>query len=379
MNWKKTLLFISTAIGTTTLAFHVINKFIFNASDEHSEEDESNYYNWKFGNIYYKKEGTGSPVLLIHDLNHYSSSMEWDKVIGTLSKEHTVYTIDLLGCGKSDKPAITYTCYLYVQLLTDFIRDIIGEKTDIVATGASASFVTAACQNIADQIDHIILVCPESTHALAKVKIHEVLTRKNRYKRLVFILVLFSLVLLVGILGFGLTKEKEKKVQKTEQFVSSQKVVLVNGGCENMQTNPLKEETDEQMIKAVKDYYTEKKADTEFVEMYDHFKIYTKSGKYKDTYVAFVRYDMKIKDIYTEVPGLGTLYVKKDSQGNYQITQQVKKKEIREYINRIAEHEDVQALMNQTHESYQKAVGSDALLKEALDDLKDAYENSIGN
>lgn len=60
--------------------------------------------------------------------------------------------------------------------------------------------------------------------------------------------------------------------------------------------------------------------------MYDHFKIYTKSGKYKDTYVAFVRYDMKIKDIYTEVPGLGTLYVKKDSQGNYQITQQVKKK-----------------------------------------------------
>ena len=200
-----------------------------------------------------------------------------------------------------------------------------------------------------------------------KVKIHEVLTRKNRYKRLVFILVLFSLVLLVGILGFGLTKEKEKKVQKTEQFVSSQKVVLVNGGCENMQTNPLKEETDEQMIKAVKDYYTEKKADTEFVEMYDHFKIYTKSGKYKDTYVAFVRYDMKIKDIYTEVPGLGTLY------------QQVKKKEIREYINRIAEHEDVQALMNQTHESYQKAVGSDALLKEALDDLKDAYENSIGN
>ena len=85
-----------------------------------------------------------------------------------------------------------------------------------------------------------------------KAKIHEVLTRKNRYKRLVFILVLFLLVLLVGILGFGLTKEKEKKVQKTEQFVSSQKVVLVNGGCENMQTNPLKEETDEQMIKAVK-------------------------------------------------------------------------------------------------------------------------------
>ena len=173
MNWKKTLLFISTAIGTTTLAFHVINKFIFNTSDELSEEDSSNYYNWKFGNIYYQKTGSGSPLLLIHDLNHYSSSMEWDKVIDTLSREHTVYTIDLLGCGKSDKPAITYTCYLYVQLLTDFIRDIIGKKTDIVATGASVSFVTAACQNIADQIGHIILVCPESIRTLAKAPNHK--------------------------------------------------------------------------------------------------------------------------------------------------------------------------------------------------------------
>ena len=173
MNWKKTLLFISTAIGTTTLAFHVINKFIFNTSDELSEEDSSNYYNWKFGNIYYQKTGSGSPLLLIHGLNHYSSSMEWDKVIDTLSREHTVYTIDLLGCGKSDKPAITYTCYLYVQLLTDFIRDIIGEKTDIVATGASVSFVTAACQNIADQIGHIILVCPESICTLAKAPNHK--------------------------------------------------------------------------------------------------------------------------------------------------------------------------------------------------------------
>ena len=173
MNWKKTLLFISTAIGTTTLAFHVINKFIFNTSDEHSEEDSSNYYNWKFGNIYYQKTGSGSPLFLIHDLNHYSSSMEWGKVIDTLSREHTVYTIDLLGCGKSDKPAITYTCYLYVQLLTDFIRDIIGEKTDIVATGASVSFVTAACQNIADQICHIILVCPESIRTLAKAPNHK--------------------------------------------------------------------------------------------------------------------------------------------------------------------------------------------------------------
>lgn len=173
MNWKKTLLFLSTALGTTTLAFHAINKFIFNASDDSSEKETANYYNWKFGNIYYQKSGTGSPLLLIHDMNHYSSLMEWNKVVKELSKEHTVYTFDLLGCGESDKPAITYTCYLYVQLITDFIRDIVGERVDIIATGSSSSFVLAACQNISEQINHIILVCPESIHTLAKVPNHK--------------------------------------------------------------------------------------------------------------------------------------------------------------------------------------------------------------
>lgn len=174
MNWKKTLLFISSALGTTTIAFHVINKFIFNASaDNHDNNSTSNYYIWKFGNIKYEKTGDGTPLLLIHDLNHYSSSTEWDKVVSQLAKQHTVYTLDLLGCGNSDKPAITYTCYLYVQLLTDFIQDIIGVKTDVIATGSSSSFVIAACQNISDLINRIILVCPEDIHTLAKAPTHK--------------------------------------------------------------------------------------------------------------------------------------------------------------------------------------------------------------
>ena len=37
----------------------------------------------------------------------------------------------------------------------------------------SVSFVTAACQNIADQIGHIILVCPESIRTLAKAPNHK--------------------------------------------------------------------------------------------------------------------------------------------------------------------------------------------------------------
>ena len=65
--------------------------------------------------------------LLIHDLTPSSSAYEWSKMIDELAESHTVYALDLLGCGRSDKPSITYANYLYVQLITDFAKQVIKE------------------------------------------------------------------------------------------------------------------------------------------------------------------------------------------------------------------------------------------------------------
>lgn len=130
-------------------------------------------YNWRFGDIYYTKEGSGTPLLLIHDLTPYSSGYEWNEMVKQLSKEHTVYTIDLLGCGRSDKPDITYTNFLYVQLITDFIKNVIGEKTDVIATGESASFVVMACKNDDTVIDRIMMINPLGLTTLAQVPTRE--------------------------------------------------------------------------------------------------------------------------------------------------------------------------------------------------------------
>ena len=53
-----------------------------------------------------------------HDTDAGASGEEWTKVAKKLAKNNTVYTIDLLGCGRSDKPSIQYTSYLYVYELT---------------------------------------------------------------------------------------------------------------------------------------------------------------------------------------------------------------------------------------------------------------------
>jgi len=106
---------------------------------------------------------------LIHDLNVCSSSYEWNQIVDQLSKTNTVYTIDLLGCGRSDKPYLTYTNYLYVQLITDFIKHIIGEKTDIIAMGESGSFVLMACANDHSIIDKVLLINPGDLIELSKI------------------------------------------------------------------------------------------------------------------------------------------------------------------------------------------------------------------
>ena len=151
---------VATAlIGT---AMYIANEYIMKiaTSKDLLKKDNGEYYSFKYGKVFYKVSGEGKPILLIHDINESSSSMEWCHLEKELSKTNKVYTIDLLGCGRSDKPKLNYNSFLYVQLINDFIRDIIGEPTDIIATGKSVSPVIMSTKLREEAVDRIILINP---------------------------------------------------------------------------------------------------------------------------------------------------------------------------------------------------------------------------
>lgn len=154
-------IFLTSATATIIAA---INKalFIHATSKKLLIKEEHEIYPWRFGDIFYTKTGEGKPLLLIHDLITASSGYEWNKLVKKLAKSHSVYTIDLLGCGRSQKPNLTYTNFLYVQLLTDFIKSVIGHRTDVIVSGSSCSFVITTCNNNAELFDKIILINPDS-------------------------------------------------------------------------------------------------------------------------------------------------------------------------------------------------------------------------
>lgn len=168
---SRKLLTFAALFGTATAIIHVANKFVAAAAQlkEMLDCTQNNYYDWRFGKIYYTKSGSGSPILLVHDIMPGSSGYEWSKIEKSLATEHTVYTIDLLGCGRSTKPGITYSNFLYVQLICDFIKEVINEKTNIIASGLSGSFVIMAGLNDKEYLGKIMLINPPGINALQKM------------------------------------------------------------------------------------------------------------------------------------------------------------------------------------------------------------------
>ncbi len=162
--FKKNLFLTTMALAAT----HIANQAIFLSAEKSNLFVSKSTYKWKHGDIAYSVCGNGSPLLLIHNMSVESSQEEWSEIIGKLSPHYTVYTLDLLGCGNSQKPNITYTSYVYVSLINDFIIDIIGAQCDVVTSGFSSSFVTMAANMNSSLYNKLIFINPCSVDAATK-------------------------------------------------------------------------------------------------------------------------------------------------------------------------------------------------------------------
>ena len=183
-------------------------------------------------------------------------------------------------------------------------------------------------------------------------------------------------LLAVTAVAAGAVYRGEKAARDREEQtvpVQSEDVQTENKGWREAESNPLREETDSEITEAVRRYYEERTAQSPFAEGYENLKTYTKLGKYKDTYLAFVRYDMKIKDIYTMAPGLEILYIEPDEEtGELCVEEELPDEGTRDAAQLLASQEDAGQLMAEVQAAYDQAVASDAILAEALADLEAA-------
>ena len=155
--------------GTAVAGVAAINKHFTKSCTATNRTFECKAFSWNYpqGRINYIKRGEGRPLLLIHNLSVYNSCYDYSRVLDRLSQNHTVYAIDLLGCGHSEKPKITYTAFTFVQLIYMFINEVIGEETDIIASGLSGAYAIVAKAGFCERIGKIIMTDPVSLSALS--------------------------------------------------------------------------------------------------------------------------------------------------------------------------------------------------------------------
>jgi len=167
MKKKRILNFIFFLFACVGI-LHLINRLIAYKVDEKGRLSSvpGRFYNWNGDQIFYQVKGDGKPLLLLHDLKAASSGYEWDRVLTLLAKDHRVYAIDLIGCGRSAKPGLSYVAFYYVQLIQAFLRDIVRQKADIAASNSSTALAVSAASYSSELIDKIVLINPELTQPL---------------------------------------------------------------------------------------------------------------------------------------------------------------------------------------------------------------------
>ena len=114
---------------------------------------ESNYWNWKGFEIFWSVEGKENlyPIILLHGFG--ASSEHWRKNISFFAKKgYAVYSLDLIGFGKSAQPGIKeigkLDNWVWCNQVNDFIKQIIrpNNSNKIVLIGNSlGSLVALTC------------------------------------------------------------------------------------------------------------------------------------------------------------------------------------------------------------------------------------------
>ena len=86
---------------------------------------ESHYVEVHGSNMHYIDEGAGNPILFLH--GNPTSSYLWRNIIPHVTPLGRAIALDLIGMGKSDKPAIEYRFFDHVKYVEGFI-DKLGLK-----------------------------------------------------------------------------------------------------------------------------------------------------------------------------------------------------------------------------------------------------------
>lgn len=109
---------------------------------------------------YVDRSGKGNPLLILHSINAAAGVHEIIPIFTAYRGLRPVYALELPGFGKSDRSARSYNPALYQAAILDFITDVIGKPTDVVALSLTSEFVAHAAIEQPDLVHSCVMISP---------------------------------------------------------------------------------------------------------------------------------------------------------------------------------------------------------------------------
>lgn len=114
-----------------------------------------------------------------------------------------------------------------------------------------------------------------------------------------------------------------------------------------------------------------------YMDSINNLTVYTKPGPTEGTYIAFVYYEIKFKDIETMAPGLTTLYICTKDDGSLYICNGELEDTVNDYIKQVAAEEDIADLFNKVQVNYNNAVANDVALSLFMENLQATLDAEV--
>ena len=173
------------AVGGVIGGLAIYNRWLIGRGGDltHRLGGETRYYRWRGGDLAYDVAGEGEALLLVHGVYAGASSLEFRNNFEGLSRSFRVYSLDLLGCGMSERPRRRYGPEDVTSQIEDFTREEIGGSAHLVASSLSAALIVPAAVRSPRLFKKLVLICPTGYGTLDHPVLGQPVNQLSRRRR----------------------------------------------------------------------------------------------------------------------------------------------------------------------------------------------------
>lgn len=164
MNWKRfgtSIIALGAVAGGVYAALHFGNRFLDEFENTaHDDAAEGEFVKTAAGwRIHYTVQGQGTSVVLIHGF--LDSLKTWRRNAAVLAQNHTVYAIDVLGFGSSERVRDPiYTLRQQAAFLNEFFQAKKIEKADLIGHSMGGALALQFAYDFPDSVHKLVLIAP---------------------------------------------------------------------------------------------------------------------------------------------------------------------------------------------------------------------------